>query len=110
MVAMSRTATAALKTLGAQIEIARRTLGWSIDDTAARLGVNPRTVRAVEHGRPTVGVGTAFAYADLVGVRLFGLEADDLVRARRLGEETLALLPARTPRPARTALDDEPGF
>ena len=28
----------------------------------ARLGVNPRTVRAVEMGRPTVKVGTVFAY------------------------------------------------
>lgn len=107
---MSRTATAALMTLGSHIEVARRTLGWSIDDTAARLGVNPRTVRAVERGTPTVAVGTTFAYADLVGVRLFGLDADELARARRVGADTLALLPARTPRRVRTALDDEPGF
>ena len=76
----------------------------------ARLGVNPRTVRAVEMGRPTVKVGTVFAYADLVGVRLFGLEGDELVRARRAGEDTLALLPALTPGPDRTVLDDEEGF
>jgi transcriptional regulator with XRE-family HTH domain len=108
--AMSRTATAALGTMGTRIELRRRALEWSIEDTAARLGVNPRTVRAVELGRPTVKVGTVFAYADLVGVRLFGLEGDELVRARRVGEDTLALLPALTPGPDRTALDDEEGF
>lgn len=110
MVAMSRTAAAALGTLGTRIELARRARAWSVEDTAARLGVNPRTVRAIEHGRPTVAAGTVFAYADLVGVRLFGLDGDDLVRARRAGEDTLALLPALPPGPARTALDDEPGF
>ena len=66
MTAMSRTATAALGTMGTRIELRRRALEWSIEDTAARLGVNPRTVRAVELGRPTVKVGTVFAYADLV--------------------------------------------
>ncbi|CAB4930505.1 unannotated protein [freshwater metagenome] len=110
MIAMSRTATAALRLLGTRIELGRRALGWSIEDTAARLGVNPRTVRAIEHGAQTVSAGAVFAYADLVGVRLFGLEGDDLARAQRAGEDILALLPERTPAPLRTVLDDEPGF
>ena len=59
---MSRTAAAALGTLGTRIELRRRALKLSIEDTAARLGVNPRTVRAVEMGRPTVKVGSVFAY------------------------------------------------
>lgn len=110
MVAMSRTVQAALKTMGTRAEIGRRQRGWSVEDTAARLGVNPRTVRNIERGAPTVNVGTVFAYAALAGVRLFGLEGDELARAQRAGEDTLALLPPRTPGPERTALDDEPGF
>lgn len=110
MAVMSRTATAALSTLGTRIEIRRRTLAWSIEDTAARLGVNPRTLRAIELGKPTVNVGAVFAYADLVGVRLFGLEGEELVRAQRAGAETLGLIPPLPPGPTRTALDDEPGF
>ena len=110
MAAISRTAAAALGALGTRIEIRRRSLAWSIEDAAARLGVNPRTLRAIEHGKPTVNVGSVFAYADLVGVRLFGLEGEELVRAQRAGEETLALIPPLPTGPARTALDDEPGF
>ena len=110
MVALSRTATAALGTLGARTELNRRLLEWSIESAAERLGVNPRTIRAIELGKPTVSVGTVFAYADLVGIRLFGLEGNDLVRARRVGEDTLALRPPLSPQKAHSTIDEEPGF
>lgn len=101
----SRPATDALRLLGSQIAAARRRRGWTQAATAARLGVDPRTVSAIERGSPAASIGTVFSAAFLCGVNLFGLEGDDLARARRQGEETLALLPERIRRP-RGALSD----
>lgn len=99
-VAVSRASADALRVLGNQIKFGRHARGWSIADFAARLGVNPRTVTNVESGSPTVSIGTAFNAAFLVGVDLFGLSGPELARARRAGEETLALLPAKVRKPA----------
>ncbi len=97
--AASRASADALGVLGNQIRLARHARGWSIADFAARLAVNPRTVSHVESGSPTVTIGTVFNAAFLVGVDLFGLTGPELARARRQGEETLALLPAQVRRP-----------
>ncbi|WP_460832997.1 helix-turn-helix transcriptional regulator [Nocardioides hungaricus] len=103
-VAVSRASRDALSVLAAQVKRARLERGWTQRDLAARLGVDARTLSAVENGSPNVAVGTVFNAAFTVGVNLFGLEGDDLALARRRGEETLALLPkqVRPPRAART--------
>ncbi len=92
-VAMSRAARDALAVLGGQVKRARIEHGWTQSDLAGRIGVDARTLAAVENGSPNVAIGTAFNAAFTVGVNLFGLEGDDLTLARRRGEETLALLP-----------------
>lgn len=97
--AVSRASQDALGVLGNQIKLARRARGWTIADLAARLSVNPRTVTNIELGSPSVAIGTVFNAAFTVGVNLFGLEGPELARARRQGEETLALLPSRIRRP-----------
>jgi len=94
-VVVSRASKDALGVLGNQIKLGRYARGWTIAELAARLGVNPRTVSALEGGSPTVSIGTVFNAAVLVGVDLFGLTGPDLARARRAGEETLALLPEK---------------
>ena len=99
-VAVSRAARDALGVLGNQIRLGRYARGWTIAEMAARLGVNPRTASALEAGAPTVSIGTVFNAAVLVGVDLFGLTGSDLARARRAGEETLALLPEKVRKPA----------
>lgn len=86
----------ALAILGNQIKAARVQRGWTQAGMAERLGVDGRTLSAVESGSASVAIGTAFNAAFLVGVNLFGLEGDELALARRRGEETLALLPKRT--------------
>jgi transcriptional regulator with XRE-family HTH domain len=96
--------------LGNQIKLARHRRGWSIADLAARLGVNPRTVTNLEAGVPTVSIGTVFNAAFLVGVDLFGLSGPELARARRAGEETLALLPAKVRKPVVTGSGDDFAF
>jgi transcriptional regulator with XRE-family HTH domain len=94
-VAVSRASKDALGVLGNQIKLGRYARGWTIAELAARLGVNPRTVSALEVGSPAVSIGTVFNAALLVDVDLFGLTGSDLARARRAGEETLALLPEK---------------
>ena len=100
--AVSRAAGDALAVLGTQIKIARQARGWTLSDTATRLGIDRRTITSIEAGAPGVSIGTAFNAAYLVGVDLFGLNGDELAAARRRGQDTLALLPARvrTPHPA----------
>lgn len=94
VVAVSRVSRDALAVLGTQIKTARLRRRWTQAELAARLGVDVRTLAAVERGAPNVAIGTAFNAAFTVGVNLFGLEGDDLALARRRGDETLALLPA----------------
>ena len=106
-VAVPRASRDALGVLGNQVKLARHNRGWTIAELAARLSVNPRTVSAIESGAPTVSVGTVFNAAVLVGVELFGLTGPDLARARRAGEETLALLPEKVRKPeVKDSADD----
>lgn len=106
-IAVSRASADALGVLGNQIKLARHARDWSIADLAARLGVNPRTVTSIESGSATVTIGTAFNAAFLVGVDLFGVTGPELARARRQGQETLALLPAKVRKPVvKETVDD----
>ena len=110
LVAVSRASDDALRVLGNQIKTARKSRGWTVADLAARIGVNPRTVSAIEDGSPSVSVGNVFNAAFVIGVNLFGLEGADLARARRQGEETLALLPARVRKPIMKESADDAAF
>jgi len=94
-IALSRPSSDALAVLGQQIHQARLAKGWTVDDTASRVGVDHRTLRAVEQGLPSVAIGTVFNTAFMLGVNLFGLDPHELAQARRRGEDTLALLPSR---------------
>ena len=109
-VSVSRASGDALRVLGNQIKLARQARGWRLEDTAVRLGVDRRTLSAIEHGSPGSSIGTVFNAAFLVGVNLFGLEGDELARARRQGEDTLALLPSRVRRPIRKDASDDFDF
>lgn len=110
VVAVSRASADALVVLGNQVKLARHARGWTIADLAARLGINPRTVAHIESGSPTVAIGTVFNAAFTVGVNLFGLEGPELARARRQGEDTLALLPSKVRKPAARKDDDDLAF
>jgi transcriptional regulator with XRE-family HTH domain len=109
-IAVTRAAADATGVLGNQIKLARHARGWTIADFAARLGVNDRTVRKLEAGAPTVSIGTVFNAAFLVGVNLFGLTGAELARARRQGQETLALLPDKVRKPVVKEAGDEFAF
>lgn len=91
-----RGAADAAAVLGQQIKIARMARKWTASELADRIGVDRRTVAAIEAGDPAVSLGNAFNAADLVGVPLFGAEdRAELARLRREGRDRLALLPTR---------------
>lgn len=98
-VAVSRASDDALRVLGNQIRMARISKGWTQADLAARVGITQKTMAGIEAGSPSASIGTVFNATFTVGVNLFGLEGVELARARRQGEETLALLPHRVRRP-----------
>src|SRR5271154_1779339 len=73
--------------LGAEIRQARLARRWTIRELAERAGISPATLQKVEHGNPSVALGTAFDAATLVGVPLFysaaARLADEAARVRR---------------------------
>lgn len=97
----------ALGVLGNQVRIARHNRGWTVAELAARVGVSPPTVLAIESGAPGTAIGTVFNVALLVGVPLFGIEdRTELARMRRRGEEYIALIPSRVPTASARTKDD----
>ena len=85
----------AIAILGQQIRRGRQRNGWSVASLAARAGVSPPTITAIEAGNPGASIGNVLNAAVTVGVRLFGAERDELVALRRRGDEVIALLPHR---------------
>lgn len=51
----------------AEVSAHRHAMGLSLDQLAAMLGVNPRTVRSWESGRDGLSASSAAALLDLVG-------------------------------------------
>lgn len=93
--AYSPLAVEAARLLGARVELARRERRWTLQELANRVGVSYVTMRKVERGDLTVGLGVAFEAAAVLGVPLF-----DEDRSRRRLEsarvdDRLALLPRR---------------
>ena len=104
--AFARPTVDAAAVLGAQIAQARRARGWTAAELGERVGVSARTITAVEHGSPTVTLGTALEAATLLGVPLFGAEGPELATLARQGRDRLALLPRRVRRGREPVRDD----
>ena len=91
----------AAKRLGLLVAIGRRERRWSQDELAERVGTTAKTIRQIEHGDPTVGIGLYFQAAVLTGVALFNVEPGSRPRVSMDmdAESTqLALLPQRVRR------------
>jgi len=96
----------AARILGAHVRLARLERRWTLEELAERVGVNHATMRKVERGDLTVGLGPALEAAVLVDVPLFH-EDPDRRRLEMRGLETrLALVPQRARRP-RSAVNDD---
>ncbi len=96
----------AARLLGARVRLARRERRWTLQELAERVGVTHVTMRKVERGDLTVGLGVAFEAAAVLGVPLF--HEDRSRRALEAGrvEDRLAVLPALVRKPA----DVDDGF
>lgn len=95
----------AARLLGGQIRLARLERRWTVEELAERVGVSHSTLRKVERGDMSVGLGPALEAAVLVGVPLFEADSERLSLERRNLEARMALVPARARRPRD--VDDE---
>jgi transcriptional regulator with XRE-family HTH domain len=95
----------AARLLGARVRLARRERRWTLQQLAERVGVTHVTMRKVERGDLTVGLGVAFEAAAIVGVPLF--HEDPSRRALEAGrvDDRLAVLPTLVRKPAE--VDDD---
>jgi transcriptional regulator with XRE-family HTH domain len=76
--------------------MARHAKKWTALELADRAGVSRRTVLNAEAGSESVSLGNILNIAALAGVELFGFsDPVELARARRRGEERLALIPSK---------------
>ncbi|MDR1189666.1 MAG: helix-turn-helix domain-containing protein [Bifidobacteriaceae bacterium] len=95
-VAATPAAEDALAILGLQIRMARRERNLTATELAARIGVAPGTLAAIEKGAASVTAGSIFNAAVAAGVPLFGAETPEALHMlRRVGEDKLALIPTR---------------
>lgn len=96
----------AARLLGNRIRLARIERRWTLEELAERVGINHVTMRKVERGDPTVGLGAAFEAAVLVGVPLFHADPERRLLEARDVEARLALLPKRARRPVKDVGND----
>ena len=102
----SRQALEAAQLLGLEVAQARRRRHWTSTALAERAGISRVTLRKIETGDPTVGLGIAFEVATLVGLQLFGVSGDSLSSLVDRSADRLALLPARIREPEHEVHDD----
>jgi transcriptional regulator with XRE-family HTH domain len=95
----------AAQLLGARVRLARRERRWTLRELADRVGVTSVTMRKVERGDPTVGLGVAFEAAAVLGVPLF--HEDRARRSLEAGrvDDRLAVLPQAVRKPIES--DDD---
>lgn len=96
----------AVRVLGLEIARTRRARHWTEAELAGRVGISAVTLRNIERGTPTVGIGTVFEAATLLGIDLFGTGPEGLRSLVERGRDRLALLPARVREPRGPVRDD----
>ena len=90
---ISPVAKRAARLFGVRIREARIERHLSLIDLAERVGVSEDTMRKIERGNPTVGLGVAFEAAPIVGVPLFDDDASRVDEELRRVDDRLRLLP-----------------
>jgi transcriptional regulator with XRE-family HTH domain len=95
----------AARLLGECVRLGRRERRWTLRELAERVGVSVPTMRKIERGDPSVGLGTAFEAATLTGVPLFHPDASRLSLEAARVEDRLAVLPRLVRKPAE--VDDD---
>ncbi|HEX7278783.1 MAG TPA: helix-turn-helix transcriptional regulator [Solirubrobacterales bacterium] len=91
--------------LGARIRLGRRERRWTLQELAERVGIGVVTMRKIERGDPSVGLGLAFEAASLTGVALFHEEPSRLSLESARVDDRLAVLPRLVRKPSRVDND-----
>jgi transcriptional regulator with XRE-family HTH domain len=91
----SATVRHAAELLGAQVRQARIQRDWTVRELADRAGISVPTLLKVEHGDPSVALGTAFDLAVLTGVPLFFDDRARLASEASRAQERAVLLGQR---------------
>ena len=97
----------AVVVMGQLVATERRAQRRTAADLAQRAGISRDTLYRVERGDPTVAVGTVLELLVLLGVPLFGQDAEGLAREAATGRQLLALLPERVRRQSAEVPDDD---
>lgn len=95
----------AIDLLGERVRLGRLERRWTLRELAERVGVSVPTMRKVERGDPSVGLGIAFEAATLTGVPLFDPDPSRLSLEAARVEDRLAVLPRVVRKPAE--VDDD---
>lgn len=95
----------AAELLGTQVRIGRLERRWTVQELAERVGVSVVTLRKIERGDPSVGLGVALEAATLTGVPLFHEEPSRLSAELRRAGDRLTVLPSRARKPRE--VDDD---
>lgn len=91
--------------LGSRIRMGRRERRWTLEELAQRVGIGVVTMRKIEQGDPSVGLGIAFEAANLTGVALFHEEPSRLSLEAARVDDRLAVLPRLVRKPTRVDND-----
>ncbi|HEU5062675.1 MAG TPA: helix-turn-helix transcriptional regulator [Solirubrobacterales bacterium] len=91
--------------LGSRIRLGRRERRWTLEELAERVGIGVVTMRKIEQGDPSVGLGLAFEAASLTGVALFHEEPSRLSLEAARVDDRLAVLPRLVRKPSRVDND-----
>lgn len=103
----SRYTLEALKLLGKEIELARKSKKITTQALSERCGISRVTLRKIERGEVTTEIGMVFEAAAIVGVTLFGAENIQNLRSSLLHTtDKVALLPQSVRMKAKKASDD----
>jgi transcriptional regulator with XRE-family HTH domain len=86
----------ALKTLGAEIRLARKRRNWTIAELASKMDVSSPTIIALEKGQSTVSMGIVFS-----ALWILGLEKELALLSRPEDKVGFELLNRRLPQKVR---------
>ncbi len=103
---LSQETAAAVSLIGSLIREARIAGGMTAAELSERAGVSRGLVHRIEKGDTSCSIGAVFEAATIVGVPLFGIDADE--RSRRLAHvrDKLALLPDSVRTSRKPVMDD----
>ncbi|MEZ5528675.1 MAG: helix-turn-helix domain-containing protein [Porticoccaceae bacterium] len=96
----------AMKVFAKQIQIARKEHRWTEAELAERAGTTRPTIRQIEKGSPSTGLGLYFEVATLLGIPLFATDERNLTALESSLDMRATLLPRRIDKEEEEVFDD----